>query len=686
MAAGKSLFSSSTCALLALEQKGKDCVALLPFGRPRKSNLCKSKRRTPTVNAALQQKHKQKQLSSCCVLATTTSELGGRSRLLVRANAVEGDAFEEQEEDMLEDFSIWGGEGERETGSASYSDADSGSLSSSSGEGMEGAAGENENDDDDDEPRHVKRESWSRRNETPGARKKGRTWHKYMKTTRELKRLQRLLPDLEGGSLFADELRGNEALDAESQLKLLESLEDSRNLEQQLDKSGFAYIARGGKLSSTEGILKNLGWNESAQDGEEGSLGGSEDTELDSEVTAADSETEEAEIQAKLEALDDHAWKHSAKERIRSEEGETLDEEEEVKPSISESETKGEWLDYESPPELRPVEQRILEKAMYSSTIRMIHDQEQQSIERARVTWYLKEQFNSEFVLSNYLATMARSIQEEVDGIEIVNFRETGTFICRYKPLIMSKVLFELEAKLKSGEINIKEINELQVQSNRKADLLEKTIAFLCDRSIRMQLAKHLRRNLSFKQDQMKLDPWDRLNLETLEEKLAVERVENIIVRKDEESDAEENEETVLDFLLKEDDVEVENARDIYPFSSSRQRTFKPLTQEDFLPELPDDAVIQFNIDGERVEIDLDKVGEQAIWIRQLLGYKRSDKEFMNNFDQLMQKTEKNFQVRPKKRRDKKQRGQKQMLSERDESRLFQDAVDIFDDQSSKIN
>jgi len=58
----------------------------------------------------------------------------------------------------------------------------------------------------------------------------------------------------------------------------------------------------------------------------------------------------------------------------------------------------------------------------------------------------------------------------------------------------------------------------------------------------------------------------------------------------------------------------------------------------------------------------------------------------MNNFDQLMQKTEKNFQVRPKKRRDKKQRGQKQMLSERDESRLFQDAVDIFDDQSSKIN
>ena len=104
----------------------------------------------------------------------------------------------------------------------------------------------------------------------------------------------------------------------------------------------------------------------------------------------------------------------------------------------------------------------------------------------------------------------------------------------------MSKVLFELEQKLKSGELNIDELNALQTQSNRKADLLEKTIAFLCDRSIRMQLAKHLRRNLSFKQSQMKLDPWDRLNFETLEEQLGVERVENIIVPAGDEAAAAE--------------------------------------------------------------------------------------------------------------------------------------------------
>ena len=115
--------------------------------------------------------------------------------------------------------------------------------------------------------------------------------------------------------------------------------------------------------------------------------------------------------------------------------------------------------------------------------------------------------------------------------------------------------------------------------------------------------------------------------------------------------------------------------------------TFKPLCEEDYLPDLPEDAVIQFSIDGERVEIDLSKVGEQAVWIRQLLGYKKSDRDHMDSFDRMMRKTESAFQVRPKKRRDKRgpRRGDRnggggghRQVEGRDESRMFQEAVDIF--------
>jgi hypothetical protein len=459
------------------------------------------------------------------------------------------------------------------------------------------------------------------------------------------------------------------------------------------------------------------------EDGDQGT------TETSDTTTSDAADRQRLELQAKLDALENHPWTNSIKLMNDQEEEEEEMGEEEMERrnfqeeedttttdttedalgdksilSSSRSEVKGEWHEYENPPEIKPLEQQVLEKAICTSTLRLMDDMEQQSRERARVTWYLKEQFNSEFVLANYLSTMARRIQDEVDGIELVNYQETGAFIAKYKPIIMSKVLFNLEAQLKSGEVDIDAINELNEQSNRKADLLEKTIAFLCDRAIKMQLAKHLRRNLSFKQSEMKLDPWDRLNLETLEEKLAVERVDNIIVRKDKDLDCLKEEETVLDFLLKDDQTnnkglagaaeeEEEEEEELYPYSSSnKQKTFKPLTQEDFLPELPKDAVIQIEIEGERVEIDLEKVGEQALWIRQLLGYRETDEDLKRNFDKLMEKTERNFQARPKIRKskkpqtDQKRRGQfgdgnssKFTLGERDESRMFQEAVDIFE-------
>ena len=63
----------------------------------------------------------------------------------------------------------------------------------------------------------------------------------------------------------------------------------------------------------------------------------------------------------------------------------------------------------------------------------------------------------------------------------------------------------------------------------------------------------------------------------------------------------------------------------------------------------------QTEVKGQK--IDLSKIGEQAIWIRQLLGYKQSDAERMANFDRLMHKTETAFQVKPRKRRDKRNQG-----------------------------
>jgi len=269
-------------------------------------------------------------------------------------------------------------------------------------------------------------------------------------------------------------------------------------------------------------VLRNLGWggevgeasgSAAAEEEEEGSdipRGGSividDETAglFDMEAYAgggedSDEEEDEAtkELRRKLEEMEDHPYRNAsgggaAAAAVASEEEieSTLAETPEEGQESDEDDGRADWAEYEDPPAASSQEQRLLERAMFSSTIRMIHDQEQQSIDRARVTWYLKEQFNSEFVLSNYLAHMARSIQEEVDGIEIVSYEETGTFIARYKPMIMSKVLFDLEEKLKTGEVDIAEINELQLQSNRKADLLEKTIAFLCDRSIRMQVRK----------------------------------------------------------------------------------------------------------------------------------------------------------------------------------------------------
>ena len=609
------------------------------------------------------------------VAASRRMGLGTRARAYDEPS--EGDL--EEEEDEYPDLSLWSEE--------SPSVQDTQMVAGERG----GGDGEGESEDYD-ERSEAPRESWSRRNDTT-ARKKGRTWHKYMKNSRELKRLQSLLPDLEGGSLFADEMRATdiEALDAETSEASLESVENLRNLEQQLDRSGFAYIAKGGKVTNMEEVMRSLGWSDPEEEEEaddaaslapESILVDLEEEASTMEVDARDPET--LKLRAKLDAMEDHPWKRSTRAHP---EGGT----QEIEVSLGGAHVpeqagagaqtassgegpKGDWAEYENPTLTRPAEQRILEKAMYSSTIRMIHDQEQQSIERARVTWFLKEQFNSEFVLSNYLAHMARSIQEEVDGIEVVNYKETGTFICRYKPMIMSKVLFDLETKLKTGEIDIDEINHLQDQSNRKADLLEKTIAFLCDRSIRMQVAKHLRRNLSFKRDQLELDPADRLDLDRLEEALKVERVENIIVKRAEEEE-EEEEETILDFLLKEDGETQSVLPEMPP---SGYETLKPRSEVDLLPDLPEDALIQFSIDGECVEIDLSKIGEQAIWIRQLLGYKQSDAERMANFDRLMHKTETAFQVKPRKRRDKRTPvGQKQ-LAEKDESRMFQEAVDIF--------
>ena len=143
-------------------------------------------------------------------------------------------------------------------------------------------------------------------------------------------------------------------------------------------------------------------------------------------------------------------------------------------------------------------------------------------------------------------------------------------------------------------------------------------------------------------------------------------------------------EDTLLDFLLREDGALEEAASE----ARGRYATFKPLCEEDLLPPLPEDATIRFHIDGEPVEIDLSKVGDQATWIRQLLGYKKTDRDHMDNFDRMMRKTESAFQVRPRKRRDKKQAaGQRdrRQLPERDESRMFQEAVDIFGSEGQRV-
>ena len=686
--------------------------------------------------------HAQRRQSSKSLLAQQPAyERGGQrvkrggQRILAEAEDASSFGFANDDgegddgDDLYPDLSLWGENEEKDAGR---------------GVEASGAAAEDEGEDGEGFG-----EDWRAEGNETAARKKGRTWHKYMKTSRELKRLQNLLPDLEGGSLF-DEGEVETLGDGEGGGRSRDRAgrDNLRDLEQQLERSGLAYVAKGGKPQNVKGVLRNLGWggevgeasgSAAAEEEEEGSdIPGGGSIVIDDETAglfdmeayaggadASDEEEDEAtkELRRKLEEMEDHPYRNAsgggaAAAAVASEEEieSTLAETPEEGQESDEDDGRADWAEYEDPPAASSQEQRLLERAMFSSTIRMIHDQEQQSIDRARVTWYLKEQFNSEFVLSNYLAHMARSIQEEVDGIEIVSYEETGTFIARYKPMIMSKVLFDLEEKLKTGEVDIAEINELQLQSNRKADLLEKTIAFLCDRSIRMQvrkkwreiayleiavtdqrrpsfslslsisaqLAKHLRRNLSFKRDQAELPAEERLDLDRLEESLGVERVENIIVGSESGEGAAlaEVEQTTLDFLLKEDAPSAVEGHEpgTYP-------TFKPLCEEDYLPDLPEDAVIQFSIDGERVEIDLSKVGEQAVWIRQLLGYKKSDRDHMDSFDRMMRKTESAFQVRPKKRRDKRgpRRGDRnggggghRQVEGRDESRMFQEAVDIF--------
>ena len=86
-------------------------------------------------------------------------------------------------DDLYPDLSLWGENEEEDAGRGVEA---SGAAAEDEGEDGEGDFGED----------------WRAEGNETAARKKGRTWHKYMKTSRELKRLQNLLPDLEGGSLF----------------------------------------------------------------------------------------------------------------------------------------------------------------------------------------------------------------------------------------------------------------------------------------------------------------------------------------------------------------------------------------------------------------------------------------------------------------------------------------------------
>jgi len=532
-------------------------------------------------------------------------------------------------------------------------------------------------DGGDDGDQKVPRGSWSRRNDI-AAKKKGKTWHKYMKSTRELKRLQNLMPDLEGGSLFADENTGEAyagfAFDSPPD-------GESVSLESILERSGLAYVANGGKLEDIEALLSNLGWDYLSRKGETKSPG---------ETPSPDSQEED----------EYHPWSRPVSR--------PTDSGDELEDSLDTAVQKSDWAEYNHPrseeeaaEDRKPVEQQVLERAMHASALRLIHELDEQSMMRAKVAWSLKEKFKSEFVLSNYLSKMAREIQDEMDGIELVSYPETGVFFSKYKPVITSKVLFDLEERIESGEVDIDRINQLQLENDRKSDLLEKSIAHLCRRAMALEVIQHLKGNLSYKQEQKKLDPWDRLNLDALEQQLGLKKVDDMIVRRkdvaepdfgdEDDEDCEEIEEgTVLDTLLQDKSDgsdESEETFGLFDLESAKQKTFKPTIAEDFLPEIPHDGMLQLDIDGELVQIELAKAGEKAVWIKQLLGYQQSDKDLMSNFHEIMAKIERNFETKGRERKRKKgKRGDLRPNRSRlasapapDESQLFQDALDIFE-------
>lgn len=490
--------------------------------------------------------------------------------------------------------------------------------------------------------------------DTWNPKKKGRPWHKYMKSTRQLNKLKDLMPT--DFDLFEE--NSAEVLSTNGNV-------ENRSFEIDVENSGLAYLAKGGKVQDVNAMLRSLGW--------------------DYLVTE---ETDEA-VDDEDELSEQYPWGKPIPKAGQDRADESYNIEEDADDTL-----RGEWDEYETQELAKPVEEKLLEKAMYASAMRLIETQEMESQRRAQVSWYLKDKFNSEFVLANYLAHMARERQDDRDGLEIVNYKETGTFFSKYRPLITSKALFDLESSLKNEEVSIDDINENQSYSDRKYDLLEKSIAYLCRRAINVEVANHIKRNLSFKNDQMKLDPWERLDLDNLEENLGIEHVEDVIVDGSSESEEADIEEyTALDSLLEADseNYPCEDLKDVGYTPSSRN--FAPTVKSDFFPEIKEDSIIRLQVDGETVEIELNKIGNQAQWIKQLLGYKETDKELMENYHKIMARVEENFQVRSKEKKGKKKpRKFRKELSENNgnapwhlneeevsESELFQDAVDIFD-------
>ena len=473
--------------------------------------------------------------------------------------------------------------------------------------------------DDDDDDGWEGTVSWDTSSASVDAApssKKGKSWYKYTKSTRELKRLQKLMPDLEENGLFAeeDDPRGG-ALVADG----LAPFEDAPNFAAEVEASGLAYVARGGKVKDPRAFERALGWR--------GPSG------------------EDALPKAP------HRWGRTLSQ-VRDEESGAADADEAPSLPPAFGPKARDWAEFEAPAPPPSPEQRILEHGMMASELHLMHDREEQSWLRAGSGWYLKEQFVCEYLCTNLVIEYAnRRRGTFADGVEMVHFEETGAYFCRYRPQLMSQVLFEMESALRSGGMDAVAINTSHMEAVTRDEHLIKTMNYLRMRDLKVQFVDAMKARYDLVT--MTRDPWDRFKLNQAERLEGIERVSDMLACKDGAEEAEAaraaQERTILDDLLDADAADHTQRPLEGPSTHDMHATFVPVCDEDYLPEWPEDAVLRVDLGGHApawpndVEFELrqDILGTgRPQTIKRLLGYSLTEHEQVRNHWYEMWKTE----------------------------------------------